>query len=105
MEIKIGQENGRVTIKLTGDIFVEQGDELMDAFNSVMGNSPNLIVIDMNELKSITSSGIGKIVMLYKEMKKKGGKVKIIGVNDTITQVFKIVKLDKLMEIEPLNKQ
>ena len=54
-------------------------------------------------MKSITSSGIGKIVLLYKELHKKGGKIRIVGANDTIMQIFKIVKLDKLMEIESLN--
>jgi anti-anti-sigma factor len=58
------------------------------------------VVIDLSDLKSITSSGIGKIVNLYKGLQKNKGKVRIVGVNDTIMQIFKIVKLDKLMEIE-----
>ncbi|RKX94546.1 MAG: hypothetical protein DRP84_06815 [Spirochaetes bacterium] len=105
MEIRIQEEKGEIIVKLIGDVFVEQGDELMDAFNSVLEKKPESITIDMGELKSISSSGIGKIVMLFKEMNKKGGKVKIVGVNDTIMQIFKIVKLDKLMEIEPLPKE
>lgn len=105
MEIRIQEEKGEIIVKLIGDVFVEQGDELMNAFNSVLEKKPESITIDMGELKSISSSGIGKIVMLFKEMNKKGGKVKIVGVNDTIMQIFKIVKLDKLMEIEPLPKE
>jgi len=105
MEIRIQEGNGEIIVKLIGDVFVEQGDELMNAFNTVLEKEPESITIDMGELKSISSSGIGKIVMLFKEMNKKGGKVKIVGVNDTIMQIFKIVKLDKLMEIEPLPKE
>jgi len=105
MDIKVEEENGKINVKLKGDVFVEQGDELMNAFNSILKKEPKSITIDMSELKSISSSGIGKIVMLYKDMDKKGGKVKIVGVNNTIMQIFKIVKLDKLIEIEPLDNQ
>ena len=105
MKIKVEGENGKIIVRLIGDVFVEQGDELMSAFNSILQKEPNSIIIDMSELKSISSSGIGKIVMLYKQMNKKGGKIKIVGVNDTILQIFKIVKLDNLMEIESLTKK
>jgi len=77
---------------------------MINVFNSIIEKNPGEVVIDMEGLKSITSSGIGKIVLLYKELQKKGGKIKIIGVNDTIMQIFKIVKLDKLVEIESVNK-
>jgi anti-sigma B factor antagonist len=101
MEIKVAESGERTNVKLKGDIFVEQGDELLEVFNGIIEKNPKEVVIDLKELKSITSSGIGKIVLLYKELHKKGGKVKITGVNETIMQIFKIVKLDRLVEIEP----
>lgn len=100
MDIKINEEDNTTTVKLRGDMYMEQVDELLDVFNSIIEKGPSLVIIDISELKSITSSGIGKIVLLYKGLQKKGGKVKIIGVNETIMQIFKIVKLDKLIEIQ-----
>jgi anti-sigma B factor antagonist len=100
MEVKVASNEGGITVKLKGDIYVDQADELVDVFNSIVEKEPREVIIDINGLKSITSSGIGKIVLLYKNLQKKDGKLKIIGVNDTIMQIFKIVKLDKLVEIE-----
>ena len=99
MDIKVSEENNTTKVKLKGDMYMEQVDELLDVFNSIIEKGPSLVIIDVSELKSITSSGIGKIVLLYKGLQKKGGKVKIVGVNETIMQIFKIVKLDKLIEI------
>ncbi len=104
MDIRVEEGKDVIKVKLVGDIFVEQGDLLMNTFNSIVDKNPKQVVIDMSELKSITSSGIGKIVLLYKKLEKNGGKIKIVGVNDTISQIFKIVKLDKLIEIEGLSK-
>ena len=100
MDVKLTESDQKITVLLRGDIYVEQADELLEVFNSVIERGPEEVIIDLSELKSITSSGIGKIVLLYKGLQKKNGKIRIIGVNDTIMQIFKIVKLDKLVEIE-----
>ncbi len=101
MEIALDEDKDRITVRLRGDLYVEQGEELMQTFQEVIRKDPAKVVIDLGGLHTITSSGIGKIVLLYKEMNKKGGTVAITGVNSTIMQIFKIVKLDKLMQIEP----
>jgi len=100
MEVKVDERNGIMTLKFKGDIYIEQADELTSVFNSIIEKNPRDVEIDLDGLKTITSSGIGKIVLLYKDLKKRGGKLRIIKVNDTIMQIFKIVKLDKLIEIE-----
>jgi anti-sigma B factor antagonist len=100
MKISVTEGDGKTLVKLIGDIYIEQGDELYKVFNGIIEKSPKEVVIDLKELKSITSSGIGKIVLLYKELNKKKGKIKIVGVNETIMQIFRIVKLDKLVDIE-----
>jgi anti-anti-sigma factor len=99
MEIEVVEKGESTTVILKGDIFVEQAEELRDVFDFIAAKSPREVVIDTAELKSITSSGIGKIVLLYKGLQRKGGRIKIINVNDTIMQIFKIVKLDKFVEL------
>ena len=103
MKISVAEGDGKTTVNLTGDIYTEQSDELQQVFDGIIKKKPKEVVIDLTELKSITSSGIGRIVYLFKELDKEGGKIEIVGVNDTIMQIFKIVKLDKLMKIESLN--
>jgi anti-sigma B factor antagonist len=100
MDVQMTDKGEVVAVRLTGDIYVEQADELLDVFNSIIDKKPKEVVIDLADLKSITSSGIGKIVLLYKGLQKNKGKIRIKGVNDTIMQIFKIVKLDKLVEIK-----
>jgi anti-sigma B factor antagonist len=100
MDINVLESDGKLTVKIKGDIYIDQADDLLSTFNNIVKKSPKEVILDLKELKSITSSGIGKIVLLYKELQKKNGVIKIIGVNKTIMQIFKIVKLDKLVEIK-----
>ena len=99
MDIKVTESGSRIDVSLGGDIYVDQTDELLETFNEIIDKSPAEVIIDIKELKSITSSGIGKIVYLYKSLNQKDGKIKITGVNETIMQIFRVVKLDKLVEI------
>ena len=100
MDIKVTENEDQIVVTLRGDIYVEQTDELLETFNSIIEKSPQEVIINIKDLKSITSSGIGKIVLLYKGLNQKNGKIRIIGANETIMQIFKVVKLDKLVEIE-----
>ena len=99
MDIKVAESQDRITVTLRGDIYVDQTEELLEKFNAIIEKSPSEVIIDIKDLKSITSSGIGKIVLLYKGLNQKNGKIKIIGVNETIMKIFRVVKLDKLVEI------
>lgn len=100
MDIKVTESGDQIVVTLRGDIYVEQTEELLETVNSIIEKSPKEVIINIKDLKSITSSGIGKIVLLYKGLNQKNGKIKIIGVNETIMQIFRVVKLDKLVEIE-----
>ena len=100
MDIKVAKGGDRIVVTLRGDIYVEQTDELLETFNLIIEKNQQDVIIDIKDLKSITSSGIGKIVLLYKGLNQQNRKIKIIGANETIMQIFKVVKLDKLVEIE-----
>ena len=100
MDIRVAESEGRTVVTLRGDIYVEQSDKLREAFNSIIEKGKKEVIIDIKDLKSITSSGISKIMLLYDGLKQKNGKIKITGVNETIMQIFRAVKLDTFVEIE-----
>ena len=100
MDIKVSETDEKFVVQVQGDIYIDQADELLDTFNDIIERGPEVVLLDLKGLKSITSSGIGKIYLLYKELKKKNSVLKIRGVNDTIMEIFKIVKLNKLVDIQ-----
>jgi len=99
MDITVSGPADSLVVSIKGDIYIDQADELLQTFKEIIEKGPKEVLLDIDGLKSITSSGIGKIVLLYKELQKKNGTLKIQGANKTIMEIFKIVKLDKLVEI------
>ncbi|MCX7841955.1 MAG: STAS domain-containing protein [Clostridia bacterium] len=58
------------------------------------------VVLDLENVKSIDSVGVTFIVGLYKSVFNLGKKFKIIRINNEISNLFKIMKLDEVMSIE-----
>jgi anti-sigma B factor antagonist len=66
----------------------------------VAGGEANL-VLDLREVKYISSSMIGALLAARKAANARGGQVILAGLSDALRQLLTLVKLDKLFKIEP----
>lgn len=57
------------------------------------------MIIDCAHLGYVSSYGIGALVSLQARLRKKGGEVKLATIQSLVADVFKIVHLDRLLEI------
>ena len=80
----------------------ELGGELE---NVVKGRDKINLVIDLSNVDYVSSAVLGRLVKIYKIVKKAKGKMKLAGVKSTILQVFRITKLDKMFEIHPTREK
>ena len=99
------------TMKQYSDVieFVLNGpirnDESLDLFSELIENllqdcdSFEKIVLNFNEVKLINSSGIGKMLMLNKELKAKNKKLFISSLTPALKQLFKFAKIEEIVHI------
>lgn len=57
------------------------------------------MIIDCVHLGNISSYGVGSLVSLQTKLRKKGGEVKLAGIQSIVAEVFKVVRLDKLFQM------
>ena len=76
----------------------ELGQELE---NLVKERTPIHLIINFENVDYLSSAVLGRLVKVYKLVKKGKGKVKLCCIRKNIQQVFKITKLDKMFEIFP----
>jgi len=58
-------------------------------------------LIDFSNIKFMSSQVLGKIIALHKQVTKRKGVLKLCGISKEIFEVFKIMKLDKILDIHP----
>lgn len=93
--------DGKVIIKPEGRIDVANSQNLKQELLNLYNEGVNYIVIDFAEITSIDSSGLGKLLLFQKKLKERGGELSIINVtNDYIQNMFKMIHLNKVINIE-----
>ena len=56
-------------------------------------------IVDFSNIQYMSSIVLGRIMELYKQISARKGKLKLCGIDPKILEVFKIMKLDKVLEI------
>lgn len=94
MDISIEElENNTSVIKLVGDIDVYSSTDVKDAINSQIDFGAKRIIIDMENVYYIDSSGIGVFVFEMGHFKKVNGKIGIVKITENVRKVFELTKI------------
>ena len=100
MEINIEElENNTSIIKLIGDIDVYTSPDLKYAITSQIDFGAKRIIIDMEDVYYIDSSGIGVFISALGELKKRNGKIGIVKITENVRKVFELTKITSFLPI------
>lgn len=75
------------------------GEELMSLASQGGNESEPRILINLENVRFLSSAAINKLIVLEKRSKTLGGSVKISNVSPEVNEVFTITHLDKVFEI------
>lgn len=58
------------------------------------------IAIDLSRVDMVDSKGLALLMLCYKSLSEKGGKLIIVTTNEDFLQLFKIMRLDEMFELK-----
>ncbi|MBU1277065.1 MAG: STAS domain-containing protein [Proteobacteria bacterium] len=99
MELKVVALEDRARIEIAGNIDERGAEEMKRRFLDLDLSSIKEVTLDFGGVTFIGSSGIGKLLLLYKNLATHGGAVRIDNMPKDIYTMFKVVKLDKIFQI------
>jgi stage II sporulation protein AA (anti-sigma F factor antagonist) len=100
MEIRFINEDNRATIKLSGEFgYADAFPFFAVAEKALHAKARDGIVVDLEGVNYIDSSGIGKLIHLSKQAQASGQKLSLINLQPTVRSVFSTMKLDRLLNI------
>ena len=101
MDVKSVQQDGVTVFQVDGEINITTSPELKKLFEK---HSATKLVVDLERVSYIDSSGLATLVEMLKKLKSQGGSLGLSGMSDKVKSLFEITKLDKLFLISQ-NKQ
>jgi anti-anti-sigma factor len=96
----VEHEHGDVTqLALQGQLTVEVEKEMNAKSEELVALGKIRVVLDLAGIKYVDSSGIGTIISLFKRVRLVQGDVKLSNLNGQPREIFRLLRLDKALEI------
>ncbi|MCI7096357.1 MAG: STAS domain-containing protein [Clostridiales bacterium] len=95
------QEDGKMTVALTGEIDHHCAKNYIQAIAAkIEAYTPQLCVLDFSEVSFVDSSGIAVVINALRNMTQIEGKLVLTGIGSQPMRVFRASGIDKLVEIK-----
>ncbi len=93
--------NGQIAlIAPSGNLLGEdETNELLRAASSFIEQKCTLLVIDLQRVPYINSSGIGALVSIHTSFKRRDGRAVLCGINEKLHSIFTITNLAMVFEV------
>ena len=100
MKISERKRDGVLIFELKGKITIGVGDvQLRRAVAEALDNGDKNILLDMGDVSTIDSSGIGELVSTYTTVTNREGSLKLLNLPSKITDILQITQLITVFEV------
>jgi anti-anti-sigma factor len=100
LQFEIEAENDVLIIHLKGKIISETDTvDLEQEFGKLLNQNLNKVIIDIEKLTHINSTGIGMMIKMITKSRILGGDLVVIGLNGNVAKIFDIAKLDEVFTL------
>lgn len=93
MEIKLRRANTTYVIDITGEMDLYNAFKLKDIVTVMIGKQIREFVINLENVEYIDSSGIGALLTVHSEVKKRGMVLRFANVKGSVKRVIELTKL------------
>ncbi|HKR84377.1 MAG TPA: STAS domain-containing protein, partial [Terriglobales bacterium] len=100
MDIEVRSQGQVKIVKLRGRLSLgEPVDRLRATIEDLLASGDNRLVLDLGELTTVDSSGIGLFSKFLTSTKQQGGSLKLVNPSKFVVQTLKLVGLLNLFEV------
>jgi anti-sigma B factor antagonist len=97
LEVQTRQTEGGVTVVApTGRLDVAGAPALKDAISELPQNGQPRVVIDMEGVSFVDSTGLGSVIAALKQIRNRQGELRLAAPNQQVRVVLELTTLDKV---------
>jgi anti-sigma B factor antagonist len=85
-------------VEVTGRLTSFEGGALRNSIAQLLKAGRKQIVLNLSRLDYLDSSGIGDLVHTYMSVIKRGGEMKVVGLNERVEEILKITQLHQVFQ-------
>jgi len=95
----IRRDNNVVIMVLSGDIDMYRSVNFRKTLVGILEEKPSTVLIDMNQVGFMDSSGLATLVEALQLVRRYDGKLKLVGIQQRVRSIFEISRLDTIFQV------
>ncbi len=100
MKFKSRESKGITIIELTGNVMGgPDATSLNEQLHKLIDEKKNKVVVDLDEVKFINSSGLGMLIGGLTTLRNNGGEMKLARASKKIEELLKMTKLSTVFDV------
>lgn len=97
--VQTREQDGIVILELSGELDIGGVTTVKKAFEGYFEKGLVKVVLDLSGMGYTSSAGMGVFMGIARQVKEKGGNVKMVGINDRVNRVFTLIGITKIFSI------
>ncbi len=100
MRVNVRQREGVTILDLKGKITIGVGDvALREAIHEALSAGAKKILVNLGDVSTIDSSGVGELVSAYTTVTNRGGKLKLLDLPPKVADILQITQLITVFDV------
>lgn len=105
LSVTTREEGGRTIVEVGGEIDVYSAPTLRDRLNALVADGHHDLVVDMQGVEFLDSTGLGVLVGGLKRVRTHNGSLQLVCSQERVLKVFRITGLTKVFAIHDTVEQ
>ena len=86
-------------LQLEGEIDLHLSPEVAESLRLMVAKKPQVLVVDLEKVTYMDSSGLAVLIEAMQNVQKYGGKFALATVQESVKHIFEIARLDQVFQI------
>jgi anti-sigma B factor antagonist len=100
MKVNVRQRDGVTILDLKGKITIGVGDvALRNAVQDVINSGANRVIINLHDVTTIDSSGVGELVSAYTTARNRGAQLRLENLPAKVSDILQITQLITVFDV------
>jgi anti-sigma B factor antagonist len=99
LDIRVERDGATCAVTLQGEVDVYTAPRLKDTLVEAIEDGCVYVIVDLEDVAFIDSSGLGVLVGALRRAKERSGAIRLVCTKESILKIFRITGLDKVFPI------
>ena len=99
MQVAWESVNGAWVVRLGGRLDVSKSEELEKILREMLGQEPRPLIVNLEDVSYLSSSGIGVLLGIFRQLKGLNLKMVLCQVSPAVEKLLEVVELSQVFQI------